>query len=547
MPYRDLEKRRESKRLWARAARARARALNPRQVIRSRPAEAPPPPTEPEWPSDPAGALADWARLRLKVPPGHPLAGEPMELPNYLVGFIRDALAVETREAALFIGRKNAKSAGIAILILGFLSNDGPLRRFGWRCGILSVTRTKAHELLRQAEEIAAASSLQGLEFKRTPAPGKIVSSFGSCELESADLAAGHGSGYDLAVVDEIGLLKPRHRALVAGMRSSVSSRGGRFLSLSILGGSPFTGEILARRGSKGLAVHLYAADDGCALDDEAAWKSANPGLGIGIKSIDYMRSEVRRVKATPADESFFRAHDLNQPSSPDEEILVSLDDYKDLGRDAERDGACCVGLDVGGSRSMTALSAYWPRTGRLEVYGSFPSVPDLETRSEADRAGTLYRVAFDSGELWLSPGRVVNVGEFLGRVQAELDGVEVAVMGFDRYREPEVLQVLDDGNLFAGARLVKRGSGHSATADGSFDVRSFQSSVLTGKLRPSRGSLLLELALSNCVIRRDPAGNPAIDRQSARSRIDPAAASIIAVGLGALHKEAVPLGFACV
>ena len=49
-----------------------------------------------------------------------------------------------------------------------------------------------------------------------------------------------------IAIVDEIGLLKPRHRSLVAGMRSSVSSRGGRFLSLSILGGGPFTGEILA-------------------------------------------------------------------------------------------------------------------------------------------------------------------------------------------------------------------------------------------------------------------------------------------------------------
>ena len=545
MPYKDLEKKRESGRLWARAARARARGDTP-PIIHRKPAP-PPPPTEPEeWSSDPAGALADWARLRLKVPPGHPLADEPMELPDYLVAFVRDALAVETREAALFIGRKNAKSAGIAILILGFLSDDGPLRRFGWRCGILSVTRVKAHELLRQCEEIATASQLQGLEFKRTPAPGKIVSAFGSCELESADLAAGHGSGYDLAVVDEIGLLKPRHRALVAGMRSSVSSRGGRFLSLSILGGSPFTGEILARRGAKGLAVHLYAAPAGCALDDEAAWLASNPGLGT-IKSYAYMVGECRRVKATPADESFFRAHDLNQPSSPDEEILVSLTDYKDLGRDAERDGACCVGLDVGGSRSMTALSAYWPRTGRLEVYGSFPSIPNLTTRGEADRAGTLYQVAFDSGELWLSPGRVVNVGEFLGRVQAELDGVEVAVMGFDRYREPEVLQVLDDGHLFRGASLVKRGSGHSATADGSFDVRSFQSAVLTGKLRPSRGSLLLELALSNCVIRRDAGGNPALDRQSARSRIDPAAASIIAVGLGALHKEPVPLGFACV
>ena len=262
MPYKDPIKRRESKKLWARVNRARLRALNPspRISIRGLAAQMFPEPTVIELPKDPAGALAAWARARLIVPPGHPLAGQPMELPGYLESFLRDALAVDCREGALFIGRKNAKSAAIAILILGHLAADGPLRRFGWRCGILSVSRVKAFELLRQCEEIAAASKLDGLEFKRTPIPGRVVSPFGSCEIESADLGSGHGSGYNLAVCDELGLLKHRHRELVAGMRSSVSSRGGRFLALSILGGSPFTGEILARRGAPGVVVHSYAA-----------------------------------------------------------------------------------------------------------------------------------------------------------------------------------------------------------------------------------------------------------------------------------------------
>ena len=43
-----------------------------------------------ETPTDPAQAVADWSRDCLIVPPGHPKAGEPMELPDYGVAFLRD-------------------------------------------------------------------------------------------------------------------------------------------------------------------------------------------------------------------------------------------------------------------------------------------------------------------------------------------------------------------------------------------------------------------------------------------------------------------------
>ena len=39
--------------------------------------------------ADPVGALAEWSRTTLIVPPGHPLAGGPMELAEYAVGWLR--------------------------------------------------------------------------------------------------------------------------------------------------------------------------------------------------------------------------------------------------------------------------------------------------------------------------------------------------------------------------------------------------------------------------------------------------------------------------
>ena len=126
----------------------------------------------PTWPSDPAVALAAWSRDVLRVPAGHPRAGEPLTLPDYGLDFIQDALT--HRESLLCIGRKNGKSAIVAAYLLARLV--GPLRTAGYRAGVCSVSKEKAGELKGQMEAIAAASGLQGLALRRSPAPGRVVS-----------------------------------------------------------------------------------------------------------------------------------------------------------------------------------------------------------------------------------------------------------------------------------------------------------------------------------------------------------------------------------
>ena len=152
------------------------------------------------------------------------------------------------------------------------------------------------------------------MKFWRSPAPGRVESDW--------------GAGFDLAIIDELGLLKERDRSLVASMRSYISARDGKFVSLSVFGSAPFIPEILARQGAKGLAVHLYQAPEKAALDDEDGWLQANPGLAGGIKSARYMRSEAQRVQVSIADQASFRALDLNLPATPSTEMLVALDDF---------------------------------------------------------------------------------------------------------------------------------------------------------------------------------------------------------------------------
>ena len=243
----------------------------------------------PDPPADPAGAVAAWTRDNLIVPPGHPKAGERLELPAYLVDFFRDALAPDTHESLLCVARKNSKSGAVACLLIAHLI--GPLMREGWRCGVASLSREKAHELKMQVESIAIASGLEGILFWRRSSPA-ITAVGGSIDILSADRNAGAAAGYDLSVCDEIGLMAEKHRPLVNSLRSSVSARGGKFMALSVFGSGPFCGEIVKRRDDPGVVVHLHQPPEDCALDDPAAWAAANPGLKSSIKSIAYMRAK---------------------------------------------------------------------------------------------------------------------------------------------------------------------------------------------------------------------------------------------------------------
>ena len=440
----------------------------------------------------------------------------------------------KNRESLLCIGRKNAKSAGVAVFLLARLC--GPLRIAGYRAGVTSVTKEKAGELKRLMEQTAEASGLQGLQFLRSPAPGHVVSAWGGrVDILSADKSSGMASGYDDALIDELGLLDEKHRELVSGMRSAISARDGRFIALSIQGAAPFTKEMIDRAAQPGIAVHHYAAPESCDLDDESAWHAANPGLAVGIKSMTYMQDEARRVALTPADQNAFRAYDLNQPQSPSRVLLCDPADWAACEVDIlpARSGRCVVGFDLGGSASMTAACALWLDSYRLETWAAFPDTPNLYQRSEADGCRGYYEEMQRRGELRCYPGRVTNVSAFLGDVAVALAGEQIIMAGADRYRKAEALQALEQAKV--NWPITWRGTGASKTADGSFDVRSAQRSIMSSKLK-SKPSLVMRKAISDSSIRYDEAGNPALLKASEKGRIDALSAMVIAAGLAEIH-----------
>lgn len=516
MPYKDSN----AARLAAREKQRRYRANKKKKAA---------PTVSPAAERVDADRLAEWSRSTLKVPPGHPLAGQPLELPPYGVDFLRDALAVP--ESLLCVARKNAKSAIIAVLLLARLG--GPLRFQGYRGGVCSVNREKAGELWLQCEGIIEASELPGIIARKSPR--HLLSDTGRVDFLSADASAGHSSGFDDAVFDELGLLKERDRELVNGLRTSVSARNGRFIGLSIQGDAPFTEEMLARRGAAGLTVHHYAAPEDCSLDDEDAWRAANPGLDLGIKSMDYMRHQSARALTTPADAPSFRAFDLNQPQGIGQQQLVSAQDWQAL--ECEPDllpparGPMVLGVDLSAGYAMSAAVAYWPETQRMEGLCAFPAEPGLKARGDADGVGSLYERMASRGELMVTNGRTVNVAEFLHSAFSRFDAPTVVVC--DYWRLNELKDGLDGAGIPPGIVITRR----MGWKDGSEDVRNFQRAVKESRVR-TPVSLAIRSAMSGAVTISDAVGNLMLAKgtqggRRGRHKDDLAAAAVLAVSIG--------------
>lgn len=501
---------REARKLYQREYRRRKalEATTSKQAARS---------VAPACPADPVGALAAWAASDLVVPPGHPEAGRPMVIPDWGLKFLQDGFSAH--ESALSVARKNGKSALCAVLALGYLV--GPLRSPGWRGAIASISKEKAGELRRQVASIVEASGLD-VTIRSSPYPGAISSDTGTLETLAAERTAGHSSSFDLVIIDETGLMPERSRELLAGLRSSVSAKGGRIVHCSVRGDSPLFAEVLENPAT---VAHVYAAEAGCALDDRDAWAAANPGLGV-IKQTQYMVDECARLAGAPGDEPSFRAFDLNQQLNPTREMICATGDLKkcftaDL---PDRLGPAVLGLDMGEATSATAAAAIWPATGRCELWLGFGDKPPLADRQRRDNAPYLEMLA--RGELRLFTGRVTPVKEFLAVVARDLAGVRIDHAAADSYKSAEVTDFLDQAGLRWPIAFRRVGAGR----DGGADIRAFQRLILDGKLH-MHDSLALASAISKSTIRRDANGNPGLDRAHSAGRIDLLSAAVIAAG----------------
>ncbi len=476
-----------------------------------------------------------WIEDNLIVPTGR-LAGQPFRLDDWQKDWIRGAFAEGISKAGLSVSRRNGKSGVLQAIVACIL--EGPWNRPNVRLLMASYKGELAAKFRAGVVELLEASGFEVSE-RKSPKPGGINGQRGAdLTCVNSERYTGSGYGADYVLLDELGLFKENQRAVYKNMTAATATNDGKVIAISIQGDGPLFAEMQRLADLDHVHWKRYSAPEDAALDDEEAWHAANPGLLSGIKSMDFMRDECAENIITPAGQAWFKAHHLNQSIDPDSMMVVSVKDWRacevapDTPLENER---VAVGIDLGGSRSMSAIAAIGLRSGIMRVWGAYGDDPPIMQRGIQDGIGARYIEMVERGELFIYPGRVTPVALFGDRVFAELHraGCQIDVCLGDTYRPDEFRDFLDTLSVSIHFELRRMGSG----PDGSYDVRQFQQLIAMRQIKPVE-SLVMRFAISQSTLRLDTNGNPSIDRSKHNARIDALSAAVLAVGQYARTKD---------
>lgn len=476
---------------------------------------------------------------KLKVPEG-PRAGKSLRLAPFQKQFIRGALADDVSIAALSVGRGNAKtalSAGLGLAALLGKIDRQPRREIV----IGAKTRDQGSIAWRYVEGLSQSLSVAArkqLTFTRSPRLEVRYEGDGgghTLRVLASDAKNALGLSPILAILDERGHWdRDQGDALEAAIFSALGKRAGRALVIST--SAPDDAHSFSKlldEPQDGVYVQEHRAPDGCAPDDLEALRIANPGAEYGIgSSIEWLQAEARRAIARGGSTlTSFRLYNLNQRVSGEaRDVLLTTDEWLKCETESlpPRAGSVVVGIDLGGSASMTAAAFYWPDTGRLEAHGWFPSVPGLLDRGQSDGVGGRYTEMSSRGELSVLGAATVPVAPWLSEVMRRVEGEPIAALVADRYKQSEIGEALVAANI--RAPIIWRGFGFK---DGNEDCDRFRRACFDGKVKASP-SLLLRSAFADAVCLRDPANNMKLAKARSLGRIDAASASVLAVAEGA-------------
>ena len=323
----------------------------------------------------------------LSVPEG-PRAGQPVTLAPFQRKFITGAMADDISTAVLSIGRGNGKSAlaaGLALAALVGVIDSQPRRE------IVVAARTREQgQILWQFVSGFARSLPDGLldEFIFRRAPRLEIEYKGDggghvLRCLPADGKTALGGAPTLAILDERGHWdRDRGDELEHALLSGLGKRGGRALIIST--SAPDDAHPFSRwldNPPEGTYTQEHRPPPGLPADDLDSILAANPGAEVGIGAgADWLLAAARRAIARGGSAlQSFRLYNRNERVSGEtRDLLLTPDEWlscevNDL---PPREGDVVIGLDLGGSSSMSAAAFYWPLTGRLEALGAFPTSP---------------------------------------------------------------------------------------------------------------------------------------------------------------------------
>ena len=217
----------------------------------------------------------------------------------------------------------------------------------------------------------------------------------------------------------------------------------------------------------------------------------------------------------------------MNKPLTPGRELLVDYDTLRKSYRDEPQTipgEPVHIGIDLGGSASMTAATVAYELSGVIKVMGAFPGADmDLLERGRRDLVGDAWHRAAIAGDLLVTSGSVSDLQEFLPELLQRIGPHPVRSVSCDRYRDAEMRTAMAKARL--DWPLTFRGTGPK---DGNADILATRRLFLAGAVTMRR-SLLLEVSLAEADVRVSTTGAMQLAKSHQTARIDIASSLVLA------------------
>jgi phage terminase large subunit-like protein len=479
------------------------------------------------------------------VPEGD-LVGQPIRLADFQEDFFRSVYdnEVATKQAYLSIARKNSKTASIATIVLVHLVGPEAIQNSRISSGARS--RKQAAEVYNYAAKMAQLSPELRKIIRAIPSGKKLVGLLMNTEYEAlaAEGATAHGGSPILAVLDEVGQVRGPQDDFVDAIVTSQGAYSNALL-IAISTQAPTDGDLFsiwldgaATSKDPHTVSHVYTAPENCALDDEEAWRAANPALGLFRSRAD-LEKQARNAVSMPSSQNAFRVLCLNQrcnPFSP----LIGKDEWMACAGDVQfMDGeSVYLALDLSSVDDLTALVMV--SAGDTDRVQPFIWKPEDVLKDHGERDAVDYREWVKAGHLLTMPGRTIAPSVIAAKIAELHQQYTVLGLAYDRWRMDSLMRELDQqqvetykGDEGSGLKMVDWGQGYASMAPA---VDAFERSVLERNLIHP-GNPVLTWNVANAVVTRDPAGNRKLDKAKARFRIDGAVSTAMALGLKARER----------
>lgn len=266
-------------------------------------------------------------------------------------------------------------------------------------------------------------------------------------------------------------------------------------------------------------------------LNDKSCWGKANPSLGHTFTE-KYLEEQVTQAKGMPSKEAIVRR--LNfcewvESGSPWLSADVWLNCEAEFDIEELIDEPCYGGLDLSGTKDLTALALYFPRQKRMFVEFWTPK-DTLKDRERFDNVP--YQQWEREGHLTTTPGSAVKYGFVACRLAELALMFDIQRIGFDKYRINYLLDAMQEEGV--SVELVSHGQGYYKAAESNLwmphSIELFEEAITDGDIEIKYNPVLRWNA-AGAVLESDHKENRIFQKKKATGRIDGVVAAAMAIG----------------